>query len=141
MKEKISSTIILLLAFGLMLSRLQFTGSYTDVSNRGIASKIDSDMITTSCYIIGMDNNTGVLKRMKAPIYKIDTVSGNGILDSIVMPHNLHHIPTYYNIIPISKDAKDISWITADTQNIVAHYEIGMGAGTNNLIYNTIIIP
>ncbi len=66
------------------------------------------------------------------------TQSGNGTSTSFNIPHGLGTTPTYWNAVAISQAAGNISYITANSTNIIVNYAVAPATGTNNLAWNWI---
>lgn len=64
----------------------------------------------------------------------IFTSDGTSMVYSI--PHGLSSTPSYFNVIPTSADAANISYITADATSIIVHYLAPPIIGIDNLSWN-----
>jgi hypothetical protein len=61
----------------------------------------------------------------------------SSIVDSVYkFPHGLGAVPSYYNVIATSKDAANISYVTADDTYIYVYYATPPPDGDNNLSWN-----
>lgn len=67
-----------------------------------------------------------------------NTQSGNGTATSFSIPHGLGTTPTYWNAVAISAAAGNISYVTANSTNIIVFYSVAPASGTNNLSWNWI---
>jgi hypothetical protein len=62
-------------------------------------------------------------------------LSASGNLLSYYIPHGLSAMPSYFNVLAGSRDAANISFVTADANYLVIHYTLPPPAGTDNLSY------
>lgn len=64
------------------------------------------------------------------------TLSGDGILTSFTIPHNLGITPSFYQVQEASADAgtAGISYITANSTNITVNFKSAPASGTGNIV-------
>jgi hypothetical protein len=61
---------------------------------------------------------------------------GNGADTVYTIPHGLGVIPAYYQVTATSRDAGNISYVTADVNFLNVYYSVPPPAGINNLSWN-----
>ncbi len=61
---------------------------------------------------------------------------GNGADTVYAIPHGLGVIPVYYQVTATSRDAGNISYVTADVNFLNVYYSVPPPAGINNLTWN-----
>lgn len=59
--------------------------------------------------------------------------SGNGSSVQFTIPHGLGAIPGSYQVMPASSDAAGVSFVEADSDNLIVHYASAPSTGSNNL--------
>ena len=62
--------------------------------------------------------------------------SGNGADTAFSVPHGLGSIPAYYQVTVTSRDAANVSYVTADNNFLIIHYSSPPSVGNNNLSWN-----
>lgn len=83
--------------------------------------------------ILVMNNN------MTTTMFSMVEASGTGIDNIILIPHNLNKSLTYFNAIPTTMDAGNISSFSSDNTYIYIHYNIAPPEGIKNLKYNIVV--
>ncbi len=53
-----------------------------------------------------------------------------------LIPHGLPDAPSYFNVVPTSQEAANISYVTANSTFLFIHYTTPPSAGTGNLSWN-----
>lgn len=64
------------------------------------------------------------------------TLTSDGISIAYSIPHGSSNTPSYFNVIPTSADAANVSYITADATSIIVHYLVPPVIGIDNLSWN-----
>jgi hypothetical protein len=67
------------------------------------------------------------------------TLSSNGSSNTYSIPHGQNFTPSYFNVIPTSISAANISFLSVDATNIYIHYYSNPVSGFYNLSWNWII--
>jgi len=87
----------------------------------------------------GFDGNDWIGLSEKPILTGSYSASGDSNKTTFIIPHGITNLPSYFNAVPISEEAANIKFITADNSNIYIHYTLAPNIGNNNLSWNWIL--
>lgn len=68
------------------------------------------------------------------------TFSSTGLLTSFTFNHNAGGLPSSFVVSAVSEDAQGFAYATASISQITVYYNVAPPVGTNNLVFNAVVM-